>query len=74
MCSLVPSNLRLDKDQKSRISWNKGLLVAAFQVAHKDVAKGGDGRPRAFRRAAVTDAKKAKENGVKRARWFTMHS
>jgi len=59
--------LRPDKALESRIFCNNGMLVAALQVAPKDVAKGGSERREAFRKAIVTGAKEATES---RNSWY----
>ena len=56
------SNPKLDKALESRVFWNNGKLVAAVLVAPKDVAKGGNERREAFRKAVATGVKKAREN------------
>ena len=56
------SNPRPDNALESRVFWNNGTLVAAAQVAPKDVAKGGDERREAFRKAVATGVKMAREN------------
>ncbi len=56
------SNPKPDKALESRIFWNNGRLVAAVQVTPKDVAKGGDQRREAFRKAVAIGVKKAKES------------
>jgi len=60
LCS--PPILRPDKALESRIFCNNKRLVAALQVAPKDVAKGGSGRREAFCKGVVTGAKKAEES------------
>jgi len=56
------SNPKPDKSLESRVFWNNGKLVAAVQVDPKNVAKGGDERREAFRKAVATGIKKVKEN------------
>jgi len=46
---------------ESDAPFNLGMAFAAVQVAPKDVAKGGDQRREAFRKAVATGVKKAKE-------------
>jgi hypothetical protein len=55
------SNPKPDKALESRVFMNHGKLVAAVQVSPKEVAKGGDERREALRRAVATGVKKAKE-------------
>ena len=55
------SNPKPDKALESRVFWNSGRLVAAVQVAPKDVAKGGDRRREAYRKAVATGVNKARE-------------
>ena len=56
------SNPKPDKALESRVFWNHGKLVAAVQVAPKEVAKGGDDRREALRKAVATGVKKAKDS------------
>jgi len=55
------SNPKPDKALESHILWNQRKLVAAIQVSPEDIAKGGNERREAFRKAIATGVKKAKE-------------
>jgi hypothetical protein len=56
------SNPKPDKALESRVFWINGRPVAAVQVAPKDVARGGNERREAFRRAVATGVRKARES------------
>ncbi len=50
-----------NKDLGGCVFWNNRGLIAAVQVARKDIAKGHAERHEAFREALVTDVKSVKE-------------